>query len=170
MFSLDGPEGLRFLTRSRLFTETEWAKLATIENEAAPLVRADFPSLEEPTPPGAIPPARPVVVFTPTRPLYRKFRPRPDRRELADSGPSRRIARRSLSRHSRGFRGECPIRPQARAIRQLRCIPARTRLSNRSSRRRRSLLPDALNARRLGRLRVVDVAQARSAYRCAQWR
>ena len=44
MFSLDGPEGLRFLTRSRLFTETEWAKLATIENEAAPLVRADFPS------------------------------------------------------------------------------------------------------------------------------
>ena len=37
MFSLDGPEGLRFLTRSRLFTETEWAKLATIENEAAPL-------------------------------------------------------------------------------------------------------------------------------------
>ena len=38
MFSLDGPEGLRFLTRSRLFTETEWAKLATIENEAAPLV------------------------------------------------------------------------------------------------------------------------------------
>ena len=38
MFSLDGPEGLRFLTRSRLFTETEWAKLGTIENEAAPLV------------------------------------------------------------------------------------------------------------------------------------
>ncbi len=44
MFSLDGPEGLRFLTRSRLFTETEWAKLATIENEVAPLVRADCPS------------------------------------------------------------------------------------------------------------------------------
>ena len=38
MFSLDGPEGLRFLTRSRLFTESEWAKLATIQNEAAPLV------------------------------------------------------------------------------------------------------------------------------------
>jgi len=38
MFSLDGPEGLRFLTRSRLFTETEWAKLVTVENEAAPLV------------------------------------------------------------------------------------------------------------------------------------
>jgi len=38
MFSLDGPEGLRFLTRSRLFTETEWAKLGTIENEVAPLV------------------------------------------------------------------------------------------------------------------------------------
>ena len=36
MFSLDGPEGLRFLTRSRLFTEIEWAKLAVIENEAAP--------------------------------------------------------------------------------------------------------------------------------------
>ena len=32
MFSLDGPEGLRFLTRSRLFTETEWAKLATIRS------------------------------------------------------------------------------------------------------------------------------------------
>jgi uncharacterized protein (DUF779 family) len=44
MFSLDGPEGLRFLTRSRLFTETEWAKLSTIENEAAPLLRAVFPS------------------------------------------------------------------------------------------------------------------------------
>jgi uncharacterized protein len=44
MFSLDGPEGLRFLTRSRLFTETEWAKLSAIENEAAPLVRAVFPS------------------------------------------------------------------------------------------------------------------------------
>ena len=47
MFSLDGPEGLRFLTRSRLFTETEWAKLAALENgryEAAPLVRAVFPS------------------------------------------------------------------------------------------------------------------------------
>jgi uncharacterized protein len=38
MFSLDGPEGLRFLTRSRVFTETEWAKLAAIENEVAPLV------------------------------------------------------------------------------------------------------------------------------------
>jgi len=47
MFSLDGPEGLRFLTRSRLFTETEWAKLAALENgrrEAVPLVRAVFPS------------------------------------------------------------------------------------------------------------------------------
>jgi uncharacterized protein len=44
MFSLDGPEGLRFLTRSRLFTETEWSKLSAIENEAAPLVRAVFPS------------------------------------------------------------------------------------------------------------------------------
>lgn len=27
MFSLEGPEGLRFLTRSRLFTEEEWAAL-----------------------------------------------------------------------------------------------------------------------------------------------
>ena len=44
MFSLDGPEGLRFLTRSRLFTETEWSKLSAVENEAAPLVRAVFPS------------------------------------------------------------------------------------------------------------------------------
>ena len=35
MFSLDGPEGLRFLTRSRLFTETEWTQLAALENEAA---------------------------------------------------------------------------------------------------------------------------------------
>ncbi len=28
MFSLEGPEGLRFLTRSRLFTDEEWAALA----------------------------------------------------------------------------------------------------------------------------------------------
>jgi len=27
MFSLEGPEGLRFLTRSRLFSEAEWANL-----------------------------------------------------------------------------------------------------------------------------------------------
>lgn len=27
MFSLEGPEGLRFLTRSRLFTDSEWATL-----------------------------------------------------------------------------------------------------------------------------------------------
>ena len=27
MFSLEGPEGLRFLTRSRLFTDKEWAVL-----------------------------------------------------------------------------------------------------------------------------------------------
>ena len=38
MFSLDGPEGLRFLTRSRLFTETEWAELVGTENEAAPVL------------------------------------------------------------------------------------------------------------------------------------
>lgn len=28
MFSLEGPEGLRFLTRSRLFTDDEWKMLA----------------------------------------------------------------------------------------------------------------------------------------------
>lgn len=28
MFSLEGPEGLRFLTRSRLYTDEEWAALA----------------------------------------------------------------------------------------------------------------------------------------------
>ena len=28
MFSLEGPEGLRFLTRSRLYTDEEWAQLA----------------------------------------------------------------------------------------------------------------------------------------------
>jgi uncharacterized protein (DUF779 family) len=27
MFSLEGPEGLRFLTRSRLFTDAEWAAI-----------------------------------------------------------------------------------------------------------------------------------------------
>ncbi|HET6756029.1 MAG TPA: DUF779 domain-containing protein, partial [Burkholderiales bacterium] len=31
MFSLEGPEGLRFLTRSRLFTDKEWGIL---ENQA----------------------------------------------------------------------------------------------------------------------------------------
>ena len=31
MFSLEGPEGLRFLTRSRLFTDAEWAELQTQE-------------------------------------------------------------------------------------------------------------------------------------------
>ena len=33
MFSLEGPHGLRFLTRSRLFTDDEWAMLQ--ESEAA---------------------------------------------------------------------------------------------------------------------------------------
>jgi uncharacterized protein (DUF779 family) len=28
MFSLEGPQGLRFLTRSRLYTDEEWAALA----------------------------------------------------------------------------------------------------------------------------------------------
>ena len=31
MFSLEGPEGLRFLTRSRLFTDDEWATLEAAE-------------------------------------------------------------------------------------------------------------------------------------------
>jgi len=31
MFSLEGPEGLRFLTRSRLFSDDEWAVLAATE-------------------------------------------------------------------------------------------------------------------------------------------
>ncbi len=31
MFSLDGPEGLRFLTRSRLYTAAEWAVLEASE-------------------------------------------------------------------------------------------------------------------------------------------
>jgi uncharacterized protein (DUF779 family) len=33
MFSLEGPEGLRFLTRSRLFTDDEWAALEAIESK-----------------------------------------------------------------------------------------------------------------------------------------
>ncbi len=35
MFSLDGPEGLRFLTRSRLFTDDEWATLEASERDLA---------------------------------------------------------------------------------------------------------------------------------------
>ncbi len=31
MFSLEGPEGLRFLTRSRLYTDDEWAALQASE-------------------------------------------------------------------------------------------------------------------------------------------
>jgi uncharacterized protein (DUF779 family) len=31
MFSLEGPEGLRFLTRSRLFTDDEWSRLEAAE-------------------------------------------------------------------------------------------------------------------------------------------
>jgi len=30
MFSLEGPQGVRFLTRSRLYTEDEWAQLAPV--------------------------------------------------------------------------------------------------------------------------------------------
>jgi uncharacterized protein len=33
MFSLEGPEGLRFLTRSRLFTDDEWAALEAAESK-----------------------------------------------------------------------------------------------------------------------------------------
>jgi uncharacterized protein len=33
MFSLEGPEGQRFLTRSRLFTDEEWAILAELEQD-----------------------------------------------------------------------------------------------------------------------------------------
>lgn len=32
MFSLEGPEGKRFLTRSRLFTDEEWSRLAAAES------------------------------------------------------------------------------------------------------------------------------------------
>ncbi|TQE99107.1 MAG: DUF779 domain-containing protein [Spiribacter salinus] len=39
MFSLEGPEGLRFLTRSRLFTDAEWAEL-----EHRPVVSGDSES------------------------------------------------------------------------------------------------------------------------------
>jgi uncharacterized protein (DUF779 family) len=31
MFSLEGPEGKRFLTRSRVFSDAEWAKLKDVE-------------------------------------------------------------------------------------------------------------------------------------------
>jgi uncharacterized protein (DUF779 family) len=31
MFSLEGPEGFRFLTRSRLFTDSEWEELSALE-------------------------------------------------------------------------------------------------------------------------------------------
>ncbi len=30
MFSLEGPEGLRFLTRSRLYSDEEWAELSPV--------------------------------------------------------------------------------------------------------------------------------------------
>ena len=36
MFSLEGPEGLRFLTRSRLFTDAEWAELQAQEGTPGP--------------------------------------------------------------------------------------------------------------------------------------
>jgi uncharacterized protein len=36
MFSLEGPEGLRFLTRSRLYTDEEWAELPPVSHGAKP--------------------------------------------------------------------------------------------------------------------------------------
>jgi len=36
MFSLEGPEGLRFLTRSRLYSDTEWAQLPPIAHGPTP--------------------------------------------------------------------------------------------------------------------------------------
>lgn len=36
MFSLEGPEGVRFLTRSRLFTDEEWAVLEAELREQSP--------------------------------------------------------------------------------------------------------------------------------------
>lgn len=36
MFSLEGPEGLRFLTRSRLYTDAEWAELQAREAADGP--------------------------------------------------------------------------------------------------------------------------------------
>jgi len=36
MFSLEGPEGLRFLTRSRLYTDEEWAELPAVAHGATP--------------------------------------------------------------------------------------------------------------------------------------
>jgi uncharacterized protein len=35
MFSVEGPEGLRFLTRSRLYSDAEWAVLEAREAQAA---------------------------------------------------------------------------------------------------------------------------------------
>src|SRR5215471_2441992 len=35
MFSLEGPEGVRFLTRSRLFTDEEWASLQAAEGQGS---------------------------------------------------------------------------------------------------------------------------------------
>jgi uncharacterized protein len=46
MFSLEGPEGLRFLTRSRLYSDEEWAELPSV---------AQGPAVE--SPPSATPAA-----------------------------------------------------------------------------------------------------------------
>jgi hypothetical protein len=35
MFSLEGPEGVRFLTRSRLYSDAEWAALKDVPGERA---------------------------------------------------------------------------------------------------------------------------------------
>lgn len=37
MFSLEGPEGLRFLTRSRLYSDEEWASLKPVSDERHPM-------------------------------------------------------------------------------------------------------------------------------------
>jgi uncharacterized protein len=36
MFSLEGPEGLRFLTRSRLYSDAEWAQLPPVAHGPTP--------------------------------------------------------------------------------------------------------------------------------------
>jgi uncharacterized protein len=44
MFSLEGPEGLRFLTRSRLYTDEEWAELPPVAGAPAPKPESPPPS------------------------------------------------------------------------------------------------------------------------------
>jgi hypothetical protein len=44
MFSLEGREGLRFLTRSRLYTGEEWAELPRVAGAPAPKPESPPPS------------------------------------------------------------------------------------------------------------------------------